>query len=62
MKWNFIINHNGCLLAADYPGAAIKRLLETTEKYNETPKYLMLENVKNLVGKIYHCKYLTINI
>ena len=29
----------------------IERLLEVSKQYNELPKYLMLENVKNLVGK-----------
>lgn len=28
----------------------IERLLDTSKQYNELPKYLMLENVKNLVG------------
>ena len=29
----------------------VERLLENSKEYNELPKYLMLENVKNLVGK-----------
>src|SRR5574344_2435523 len=29
----------------------VERLLEVSKKCNELPKYLMLENVKNLVGK-----------
>lgn len=29
----------------------VQRLLETSQKASELPKYLMLENVKNLVGK-----------
>ena len=29
----------------------IERLLNTSKEYDELPKYLMLENVKNLVGK-----------
>ncbi|BCJ93565.1 cytosine-specific methyltransferase [Anaerocolumna cellulosilytica] len=36
----------------------VERLLEESKKHNELPKFLMLENVKNLVGKKFKDQFL----